>query len=94
MISEKERKQIEKESKRLLEKFASKLKKIKNFPAESMIIRDKSMRKEGNGKSEKGLKQGTKSPTSMQDGLALKGRILANAKNKNKDFIIAREKSW
>ncbi len=78
MISEKERKQIETESKKLLEKFARKLWEIKGLPKESMIIRDKSMRKEENGCSDKELKK----------------RMLANAKNKNDDFIIAKEKSW
>lgn len=78
MVNEKEKKQIEIELKKLLEKFASKLEAIKNLPEESLIIKEKSMRKEGNGQSEKELKK----------------RMLVNAKNKNGDFIIAEEKSW
>ena len=45
---------------------------------EADILRERSFRKEGKGECDK----------------ELKNRMLENAKDKNEDFIIAREKSW
>jgi vacuolar-type H+-ATPase subunit E/Vma4 len=69
---------VEKEAKEILNKFSKELEKLKNLKEEDLIIRKESLRTEKNGECEMGLKQ----------------RILKNAENKNKDFIIAKEKSW
>lgn len=73
------KKKIEAEAKEILNKFSKKLEKIKDFKEEGLILRKESLRTEEEGIiCEKDFKK----------------RILKNAKNKNKDFIIAKEKSW
>jgi len=72
------KKKIEIEAKEILDKFSKELEKIKDLKEESVILREKSLRPEGNGECEEDLKE----------------KIFKNAKNKNKDFIIAKEKSW
>ena len=72
------KKKIEIETNELLNKFSKKLEKVKGLEEESIISKKQCLRSEGEGKCEKDLKI----------------KILKNAKNKNKDFIISMEKSW
>jgi hypothetical protein len=81
-LNEKEKKQIEKETKKIINSFSKKLEKIKDLPEQGEIEREECSRKEYETKKENCKK------------LELKKRILENAPNKNKDFILAKEKKW
>jgi Asp-tRNA(Asn)/Glu-tRNA(Gln) amidotransferase C subunit len=92
-LTEKEKEEIQKEAERIINSFGNKLSKIKELPEEGNIKREKSFRVERNSSAA----FPTSAPTSLRDGKddeELKKRILANAPNKNNDFIIAEKKSW
>lgn len=78
-LSEKEKEEIKSEARDIINSFSKKLEKVKDLPNESFIERGSGYREEGKGKSGNGM---------------LKERILKNAPNKNKDFIIAEKKRW
>lgn len=79
-VSEKEREEIKKEAKDLLESFSKKLSKIKGKTSESFIERDKGEREEG--------KTGKKESNDFRE------RMFENSPRKNKDFILAEKKGW
>jgi len=72
------KKRIEKEIRELLNKFSKKLEKVNGLEEESIILRKNCLRVEGKGECDKNLN----------------AKILKNAKSKNKEFIVAKEKSW
>ena len=78
-LSEKEREEIRKQVKTILDSFSTKLSKIgKGERKESFIEREKSERLEG-GEQDKSFSKET---------------MFNNAPEKNKDFIIAEKKKW
>jgi Asp-tRNA(Asn)/Glu-tRNA(Gln) amidotransferase C subunit len=78
-LSEKEREDIRKEAKRILDSFSEKLSKVKVSEEDPLIKRKFSEREEKEGvDSEEGFRE----------------RIFENAPNKNSDFIIAEKKKW
>ncbi len=78
-LTEKERGEIKKESEKIINSFGKKLSEIKKLPGESFIERKNLFREEG--------------PGSLGNE-ELKKRILNNAPEKNKEFIIAEKKGW
>ena len=79
-VSEKEKEQIKKEAKSIMDKFSKKLSKIDKKISEPLIERDEFEREES-----------FKEKEANSD---FRERILKNAPNKNKDFILAEKKKW
>ena len=77
-ISEKEKEEIRKQVKTILDSFSAKLSKIDGKAGESFIEREKFERREGGEKDESFSRE----------------IMFRNAPEKNKDFIIAEKKSW
>ncbi|MDO8467649.1 MAG: hypothetical protein Q7S56_01725 [Nanoarchaeota archaeon] len=78
-VSEPEKEQIKKESKKIMDSFSSKLEKLGlDRVEEPMIERGNGERKEGSAE---------KVPIDREI-------MFSNAPNKNKDFIIAEKKGW
>ena len=78
-LSEKEKEDIRKEAKRILDSFSEKLSKVKVSEEEPLIKRKSSEREEKEGvDAEEGFRE----------------RMFENAPEKNKDFIIAEKKEW
>lgn len=82
-VSKKEKAQIKKQAKKIMDDFSKKLSKLdKQKIPESFIERSQGERKE---KSEL---------TTKQEKDFSRETMFKNAPNKNKDFIIAEKKSW
>ena len=79
-VSEHEKEQIKKEAKGIMDKFSKKLSKIDKKISEPLIERDEFEREESFNEKE-----------INSDFME---RILKNAPNKNKDFILAEKKKW
>lgn len=77
-VSEKEKEDIRKQAKRIMDSFSKKLDKVKAKVGESYIERSEFERKEKQGKS--------------QD--LDRGILFENAPEKNNDFIIGGKKLW
>ena len=77
-ISERERKNIKKQAKKIIDDFSKQLSKIKKSVDEPMIDLEKDERKEGEGKCNDFDRK----------------ILFENAPNKNKDFIIGEKKKW
>jgi Asp-tRNA(Asn)/Glu-tRNA(Gln) amidotransferase C subunit len=77
-VSEKDKEEISKKAKSIIDSFSKKLEKIKGEIRESYIIREEFERKEGEGKS-----------LDLDRKI-----MFGNAPNKNKNFIIGEKKSW
>jgi len=78
-LSDKERKEIRRDAKRILDSFSEKISKVKVSKGEPIIKREDFERDEREGK--------------IGDDNFRK-IMFDNAPNKNKDFIIAEKKSW
>jgi hypothetical protein len=78
-VSEKEKKEIEEQAKKIMDNFSLKLSKIKDEIKDISSEGDFSERIEKEG---------------GQDENFSKEILFSNAKNKNKDFIIAEKKEW
>jgi Asp-tRNA(Asn)/Glu-tRNA(Gln) amidotransferase C subunit len=83
-ISEKEKKDIEREAKEIINSFSKKLESIKKLPKEGEVERQLFQRKEKKLKKQKNIKEKNK----------FKKRILENAPRKNKDYILSEKKKW
>lgn len=78
-LSEKEKKQIKKQAKSIIEDFSEKLSKVKTQPTEDLIERKDMERKENkDSKKDKDFRK----------------IMFENAPEKNNDFIIAEKKQW
>ncbi len=77
-LSEKEKEEIRKQVKTILDSFSAKLSKIDGKVTESFIEREKFERKEGGKK----------------DGSFSREIMFKNAPQKNKDLIVAEKKKW
>ena len=80
-VSEKEKEQIKKQAKSIMDNFSKKISKIDKKISEPLIERDEFEREESSkteGKIENNFRE----------------RIFENAPNKNKDFILAEKKKW
>lgn len=78
-ITQKEKQEIRKKVKTIIEDFSKKLEKINKKTKEPTIERKKNQRKE-------------KSPQTCNN--KFRETMFKNAPNKNKDFIIAEKKQW
>lgn len=78
-LSDKEKEDVKKEAKKLMDSFSEKLSKVKISDDEPTIKRKEFEREEGDGKD---------------INETFKGLILENAPNKNENFIIAEKKKW
>jgi len=78
-VSEKEKQEIQAQAKTIINNFSNKLSKIKDNLEESFVERDFGERIENEGTCDENFS---------------KEIMLGNAKEKNKDFIIAEKKSW
>ena len=78
-VSEKEKEEIRKEAKEIMDSFSKKLSKVKEKIPEPLIERDEREREEGKAKEKESN---------------FRSRIFENAPNKNKDFILAEKKKW
>lgn len=78
-LSEKEKEEVKREAKKILDSFSEKLSKVKVPDEEPLIIRREYEREEGNGVEPEG---------------GFKEKIFENAINKDDDFIIAEKKRW
>ena len=83
-VSEKEKKDIEKQAKSIMENFSKKLDKVKGKVKDSGAEREQFEREEG--EREEGKKE--------DQSKDFRERMFENAPNKNKDFIIAEKKEW
>ncbi|PIO07665.1 hypothetical protein COU59_03080 [Candidatus Pacearchaeota archaeon CG10_big_fil_rev_8_21_14_0_10_34_12] len=78
-VSEKEKEEIRKQAKEIMDKFSEKIEKIgKNVP-ESFIERNEFEREERSGE---------------EPDEDFRERVFANAPRKNKDFILGEKKGW
>jgi len=77
-MDEKKKEEIRKEAKEILDNFAKALDAVK--------IKEKDLKVEIGGFREEGL--------GMEGNKEFRKRMFANAKNKDKDFIIAEKKKW
>jgi len=77
-VSEKEKKEIQKQAKEVMDNFSQKLAKIDKNVQEPLIERDECERVEGQ-------KEGRDFSKEI---------MFENAVNKNKDFIVAEKKKW
>ena len=78
-VSEKEKEEIKKEAKSIMDSFSKKLEKVKDKISEPIIEREKFEREEQVGKE------------CDED---FRKRMLENHPTKNRDFIVAEKKSW
>jgi|TARA_Y100000310_G_scaffold255184_1_gene262473 hypothetical protein len=78
-VSEKEKKEIKKEAKNMMDSFSKKLSRIDKKIEESLIERENGEREEGE---------------LYEESNEFKKIMFENAPNKNKDFIIAEKKKW
>lgn len=78
-VSEKEKEEIKKQAKSIMDKFSEKISKIDKKIPEPLIERKEFEREE---------KQGKESNSDFRK------RMFENAPQKNKDFIIAEKKKW
>jgi hypothetical protein len=78
-VSEKEKQEIQEQAKQIMNSFSSKLSKIKDNLEDSFVERDFGEREENEGKNDENFSREI---------------MFNNAKEKNKDFIIAEKKTW
>jgi Asp-tRNA(Asn)/Glu-tRNA(Gln) amidotransferase C subunit len=78
-VSDKEKEEIKKEAKAIMDKFSKKLSKVDKKISESLIERDEFEREEKGGK---------------ESNSDFRKRMFENAPEKNKDFILAEKKKW
>ena len=78
-VSEKEKEEIKKQAKGIMDSFSKKLSAIKEKVSEPIIEREKFEREEGAGEN------------CDED---FRRRMFENAPNKNEDFILTEKKSW
>ena len=78
-VSEKEKQEIKKQAKSILDNFSVKLSKINENVSEPIIERNECERKERNGETESN---------------EFRKIMFKNAPSKNKDFIIVEKKLW
>jgi Asp-tRNA(Asn)/Glu-tRNA(Gln) amidotransferase C subunit len=78
-VNEKEKEEIKKQAKEIIDSFSKKLEKVKDLPKESHVERELNERKEGSRK---------------KDSSFSREIMFSNASKKSKDFIIAEKKEW
>ena len=78
-VSEKEREEIKKQAKDIMDKFSEKLSKIDKKIPEPLIEREEFERIEEEGK---------------ESNYDFRKRLFENAPKKNKDFILTEKKKW
>ena len=78
-VSEKEKAEIKKQAKEIIDSFSKKLSKIDREMPEPLIERDRGEREEGEGRCDEGFSREI---------------MFENAPQKNKYFIIAEGKEW
>ena len=78
-ISEKEKEEIKKQAKDIMDKFSEKLSNVSEKMSDPLIDRKEFEREEGEGK---------------ESNSDFRERMFENAPRKNKDFIIAEKKKW
>lgn len=99
-VSEKEKEEIKKEAKRIMDNFSKKLSKIDKKIPEPLIERDDFEREEyptapqqsPGHPSQRNAK--FKTQPDKEEKEDFRKRFFENAPNKNKDFIIAEKKKW
>ena len=95
-VSEKEKKEIEKQAKSIMDSFSKKLSKIDRTMPEPLIERDEGERAEGAPLAypdKSSTKISTKGKGEKCDQ-EFRKIMFENAPEKNKDFIIAEKKRW
>ena len=78
-VTDKEKEEIKKEAKSIIDNFSKKLENLKSKTDETFIERDKCFREENK-------------PLDCDSDF--RKRMFDNAPNKNKDFILAEKKQW
>ena len=78
-VSEKEREEIKRQAKGIMDKFSEKISKVKLKIPEPLIEREEFEREEGEGK---------------ESNFEFRQRMFENAPKKNKDFILTEKKKW
>ena len=78
-VSEKEREEIKRQAKGIMDKFSEKISKVKSKIPEPLIEREEFEREEGEGK---------------ESNSEFRQRMFENAPRKNKDFILTEKKKW
>lgn len=78
-IDEKEKEEIRKNSRQIMDDFSEKLKAVDKIDSEPFVEREKGERQEGEEVEGDGFSRDI---------------MFENAPNKNKDFIIAEKKNW
>lgn len=78
-VSDKEKEEIKKQAKEIIDNFSEKLGKVGKKAGETFIEREKSFREE-------------KEPMNCDEDF--RSRMFENAPNKKGDFIIAEKKAW
>ena len=78
-VSEKEKEEIKKQAKGIMDSFSKKLSAIKEEVSEPIIEREKFEREEGAGEN---------------CDYDFRRRVFENAPNKNEDFILTEKKRW
>jgi len=94
-VSDKEREEIKKQAKGILDDFSKQLDKVKDKVGEPLIERDECEREEGSG-APKAYPE--KSSSKISPGGSCedidRGIMFENAPNKNDDFIIGEKGKW
>ena len=79
LVSEKEKKEIQKQAKSIIDSFSKKLSELDKETEEPFVERGSGVREEGEGE---------------ECDETFKEMLFKNAPNKNKNFIIAEKKKW
>ncbi len=89
-LSEKEKEDVRKEAKKIIDDFSEKLSHVRVKEEEPVVERKDFERAEGESS---GMPH-HEAPTTRPNDSDFKERMLENAPEKNKDFIIAETKKW
>jgi hypothetical protein len=92
-VSEKEKQEIQAQAKEIMNRFSNNLSKIKDKLEESSVERDFGERAEEETSSKLGQSKGEEKEKNKDNEFS-KDIMFKNAKEKNKDFIIAEKKTW
>lgn len=87
-------KDIEKEAKQILDKFADALKSVDKENVESYLDRDEFERVEGNGVGISSEDESSEKNGNADKSVTFKQKILENAPEHDDDFILVERGSW
>ena len=91
-VSEKEKEDIKKQAKDIMDKFSEKLSKVKEKIPEPLIERKEFEREEQIGDSQSFVKNIEQDEDGKESDF--RKRMFENAPEKNKDFIVEEKKGW